>query len=134
MTRIARPQGAGRRTFAALLLAALPLAGCAATASTPVRDLKAIAGRWEGNLTVQASEYGARTTGATWVIREDGTYEMSTKRWVARGTMRLEDGKILFFDGRQASGIASLHEGPEGRYLSSAGDEPGTFGSWKPAQ
>lgn len=120
---------------AGLLLAALSLGGCGTLSpAKPVQGIESIAGRWEGNLTVQASEYGTTTSGATWIIHENGTYEMITKKWRAKGRVRVYDGKILFSDGPRGSGIASLHEGPEGRVLVSAGDEPGSFGSWRPAR
>ncbi len=113
-----------------LLLAAFLLVGCGAFSTKPIQNFKMVAGRWDGNLIYQASEYGTTTMGATWIIKEDGTFVMRMKHGVARGTMRLEGGNILFFDGPMASGIASLHEGPDGRYLTSTSDEVGTFGSW----
>lgn len=114
-------------------MAAVSLAGCATTASIPIQDFKIVAGEWSGNVTYQSS-YGTTTSGATWTINEDGTFVMETGMWGGKGTMRLEDGKILFFDGPRASGIATLHDGPEGRYLTSAGNEPGTSGVWRPAK
>lgn len=116
---------------AVCVIGAFALTGCSAIpAAKPIRNFSAIAGRWEGNLTVQKSLFGTSVVGATWIIKKDGTYEMRTSRWTARGTMRLDDGSLLFFDGPRASGFASLHEGPEERLLLSTGNEPGTTGVW----
>ena len=130
-----RTSWAVRRWIATvLLLAAVPFLGCTTFSFKPIQDFKTVAGKWEGNLTRQAAEYGTTTGGATWIINEDGTYEMRTGKWLAKGTMRIQDGKILYTDGPLASGIASLYEGPDGRVLLSTGDAPGTYGAWSPAK
>ena len=70
---------------AVLLLAAVPFLGCAALSSKPIQDFKTVAGIWEGNLTRQAAQYGTTTGAATWIINEDGTFEMRTGKWQAKG-------------------------------------------------
>ena len=126
--------GVRRGIAAVILLAAVPFFGCAALSSKPIQDFKAVAGKWEGNLTRQAAQYGTTTGAATWLINEDGTFEMITGKWRAKGTMRIQDGKIVYSDGPLASGIASLHVGSGGRISYSTGDAPGTFGAWSPAK
>ncbi len=71
---------AARWAVVALALAAIPLAGCATSSLRPVTDFKAVAGTWDGNYTYLESQYGSETIGAVWVIREDGTYEMTTAK------------------------------------------------------
>ncbi len=135
---------AARWAVIALVLAAISLAGCAASSLRPVTDFKAVAGTWDGNYTYLESQYGSETIGAVWVIRENGTYEMTTAKWAAQGTLELRGGNILFYAGwfetigftgytaEAASGIASLREGPEGegKYLISTGDQIDTYASW----
>ena len=114
-----------------LLFAAFALLGCETLPpGKPIRDLENIAGTWEGNLTVHRSFFGTVQYGATWVINRDGTFEMITSRWRVKGTLRLVDGNILFYDGPRASGFASLYEDPERKLLLSTGNEPGTLGEW----
>ena len=130
-----RTSRAVRRWIGAVsLLAAVPFLGCAALSSKPIQDFKSVAGKWEGNLTRQAAQYGTTTGAATWIINEDGTFEMRTGKWRAKGTMSIQDGKIVYSDGPLASGIASLHEGSGGRILYSTGDAPGALGAWSPAK
>ena len=135
---------AARWAVVALVLAATPLAGCAASMLRPVTDFKAVAGVWDGNDTYLESQYGSETIGAVWVILEDGTYEMTTAKWAAQGTLELRGGNILFYVGwfetigftgytaEAASGIASLREGQEGegKHLISTGGQIDTHASW----
>jgi hypothetical protein len=137
MPKTKRPMG--RRMAAMILLLALPLAGCATSMTQPVTDFQMVAGTWDGNYTYQAAEYGTETIGATWVINPDGTYEMSTRKWVAQGKMKLQDGNILFnaqpltgssYSSPVASGFASLQKARAGLFLASTGNVPGTHGTW----
>ncbi len=130
--RTVRAGWAVRRWMAAIcLVAVFSLVGCATAPSVPVQDTKTVTGKWTGSMTYQSS-YGTTTSGSTWTINEDGTYVMSTGMWTAKGTWRLENGKIRFSDGPRGSGVATLHEGPDGRYLTSTGEAPGSFGTWTP--
>ena len=126
-----------------LLTAGFGAAGCGASMSArPIRDIQTIAGRWDGSLSYQRAQYGTTNVGATWVIREDGTYEIVTPRWRAAGTLSIEGGRIYFYsdrasgfyaDGRRASGIAYLREDGQGKYLLSMGD-PDVSGVWWPVK
>jgi hypothetical protein len=118
-----------------LIIAAFTLISCGTLPPPkPIRDLESIEGKWEGNLTVHRGQFGPVAKGATWDIHQDGTYEMATSRWRAKGTLRLDNGHLLFFDGPRASGFASLREGTEGKLLLSTGNEPGTSGTWWPVK
>ncbi len=144
MNRLPVNTGRAARTWmaAGMLFAALALIGCGTASTKPIRDIKSVAGRWNGNLGYQRAQYGTWNVGATWIIREDGTYEIITPRWSAGGTLNVENGRLFFYsrwakgfyaDGRRASGIARLYEDAEGRYLISAG-QPDASGYWWPAK
>ncbi len=130
----------GRRMATMVFLFALALGGCTSYMTRPVTDFAMVAGTWDGTYTYQQSEFGSETIGATWVINPDGTYVMSTKKWVAQGRMKLQDGNIRFYaqppgstsyTSPTGSGIASLQQGPKGMmYLVSTGDIPGTHAAW----
>lgn len=126
-----------------LLVTAFGLIGCGAISPVkPIRDVNSLVGRWDGGLNYQRAQYGTTHVGATWTIREDGTFEIITPRWRASGTLRVEDGQIYYYateasgfysDGLRASGIATLHEDAGGRYLLTSG-HPDSFGYWWPAK
>ncbi|MFQ5912951.1 MAG: hypothetical protein ACE5JS_07195 [Nitrospinota bacterium] len=118
-----------------LVMAAFALFGCGMLPPQRlIRDIESIAGMWEGNLTYHESFFGTTQVGATWTIHRDGTFEMVTNRARAKGTLKIDHGNLLFFDGPRASGFATLHEGPDERLLLSAGNEPGTSGVWSPVK
>ena len=62
------------------IIGVLTLTGCSAIAAAkPIWDFSAIAGKWEGNLTVQKVLLGTSVVGATWIIKKHGN-EMCTSR------------------------------------------------------
>ena len=81
----------------ALLLAALfavsPLAGFAA--EKQVKDVKELAGSWQGWVTEQTQER------ANMVVQADGKYKASTTRGLTtEGQFYLQDGKLLYRSSR----------------------------------
>ena len=95
--------------------------GCAALPpAQPARDLKAIAGRWEGTLALRS---GA-TYKATTVITEDGRFETVVDRPIGElgtsfpGTVKIENGRFRYFSSKTgAVGTMTLHEGEGKRVL-----------------
>ena len=90
----------------ALLLAAVfamfPLEGIAT--EKQVRDVKELAGSWQGWVTEQTQER------ANMVVQADGKYKASTTRGVTtEGQFYLEDGKLRYRSSR-TTGTAKLSE------------------------
>ncbi len=134
MTRRMRNIARTWMAISLLFAAGFGAAGCGATMSAmPIRDIRTIAGRWDGSLSCQRAQYGTTNVGAAWILREDGTYEIVTPWWRAAGTLSIREGRI-FFDSDRARGFASLHEGPEGRLLLSTRNEPSATGVWSPGK
>ena len=104
----------------ALLLAAVfavsPLEGFAA--EKQVRDVKELAGSWQGWVTEQAQER------ANMVIQTDGSYKAATTRGVTtEGQFYLEDGKLRYRSSR-TTGTARLSEDKGKTSLTMIADNP----------
>ena len=121
---LSRP-GAGRTYWAVVFVVGV-LVGCATLPpAQPARDLKAIAGKWEGTLT---SRTGARLPYTT-TISENGTTETIVPglsnpgpRFV--GVVRVEAGKYRWkSDTTGRTGTYTLHEGEGRRVLVSQADD-----------
>jgi hypothetical protein len=104
----------------ALLLAALfavsPLAGFAA--EKQVKDVKELAGSWQGWVTEQTQER------ANMVVTADGKYKASTTRGATtEGQFFLQDGKLRYRSSR-TTGTAKLSEDKGKTTLSVIADNP----------
>jgi hypothetical protein len=88
------------RRAAAVVFVATLATGCAS--STPFRDVRQVAGSWQG----RASNVLGHAP-ATMTINEDGTYT---------GTMYLDDGE------RRFAGAIVVLDGRRARYMGTAGD------------
>ena len=104
----------------ALLFAALfavsPLAGFAA--EKQVKDVKELAGSWQGWATEQTQER------ANMVVQADGKYKASTTRGLTtEGQFYLQDGKLLYRSSR-SNGKATLSEDKGKTTLSVIADNP----------
>jgi hypothetical protein len=91
----------------ALLLAAafatLPVQGFAA--DKPIKDVKELAGSWQGWVTAEVGDERA-----TMIVQEDGRYKAATTRGTtAEGQFYLKDGTLLYRSSRTA-GTARLTE------------------------
>jgi hypothetical protein len=115
----------------------LVLAGCASLPpAKKATDLKAIAGKWEGTLTVASGRQFAFTS----IIREDGTVEtiipaMSNPgpRFVNR--VSIENGKYRWkSETTGRTGLYVLHEGDGRRVLVSQADDGSTYAESRPAK
>ena len=95
-----------RITFVLLLAAAfatLPFQGLAA--EKQIKDVKELAGTWQGWVTAEVGDERA-----TMNVREDGSYIASTTRGTtAEGKFYLQDGKLMYRSSRTA-GTATLTE------------------------
>ncbi len=125
-----------RRLFALMVLFVGTVVGGCSTLppAKPVQDIKSIAGIWEGTMTLGVSQFGSVTRGATWIIKEDGSYVMITPREKGAGTVHITNGMIRFADGPRLSGIAYLYEGEGKRVLISWHDDLSVSGGWTPAK
>ena len=104
----------------ALLLTALlvvsPLAGFAA--EKQVKDVKELAGSWQGWVTEQTQER------ANMVVQADGKYKAATTRGVTtEGQFFLQDGKLRYKSSR-TNGTATLSEDKGKTTLSVIADNP----------
>jgi hypothetical protein len=104
----------------ALLLAALfvvsPLAGSAA--EKQVKDVKELAGSWQGWVTEQTQER------ANMVVQADGKYKAATTRGATtEGQFFLQDGKLRYRSSR-TTGTATLSEDKGKTTLSVIADNP----------
>ena len=104
----------------ALLLAALfvtfPLAGFAA--EKQVKDVKELAGTWQGWATVQTQER------ANMVVNADGSYKAATTRGLTtEGQFFLQDGKLRYRSSR-TNGTATLSEDKGKTTLTVIADNP----------
>ena len=123
------------KPFALILLVVFLMTGCAAIPpAKPIPDVSAIAGEWEGSLVLKAPQRGLLLVAATWRLNKDGSFVMITPRGAAKGTFRLDDGKVLFSDGLTFSGIASLYERDGVRILISWHDDDVASGEWTPVK
>ena len=108
------------RMHLVLLLAAVfavsPLEGLAA--EKQVRDVKELAGNWQGWVTEQTQER------ANMVVQADGSYKASTTRGLTtEGQFYLEDGKLRYRSSR-TTGKATLSEDRGKTTLTVISDNP----------
>jgi hypothetical protein len=108
------------RMYLALLLAAVfavcPLEGVAA--EKQVRDVKELAGNWQGWVTEQTQER------ASMVVQADGSYKASTTRGLTtEGQFYLQDGKLRYRSSR-TTGTAKLSEDKGKTTLTVTADNP----------
>ena len=83
--------------------ATLPLQGFAA--DKQLKDIKELAGNWQGWVTAEVGDERA-----TMIVQADGTYKASTTRGTeAEGQFYLQDGKLLYRSSR-TMGTARLTE------------------------
>ena len=113
------------------------LVGCATLPpAQPARDLKAIAGKWEGTLTTRAGVRFAYTS----TISEDGKTEtivpgMSNPGPKFAGAVRVEGGKYRWkSETTGRTGTYTLHEGEGRRVLVSQADDGTTTGEATPVK
>ena len=90
-----------------LLLAAalvtLPVQGFAA--DKQIKDVKELAGNWQGWVTAEVGDERA-----TMIVQEDGSYKAATTRGTqSEGKFYLQDGKVLYRSSR-TTGKAQLTE------------------------
>lgn len=120
------------------LLVVAVMFGCATMPpGQPARDLKDIAGKWEGFVHDQRRQ---PYFSSTLTIREDGTYEnivpaLSSPGPRFVGTIAIVDGQFRWKNETYGgTGVFTLHEGDGKRVLTSDGG--GSVGSaeWKPAK
>jgi hypothetical protein len=127
-----------RKAFGSVILAVAVVTGCATLPpAQPARDLKAIAGRWEGTLTLRS---GA-TYKATTVITEDGRFETVVDRPIGElgtsfpGTVSIENGRFRYASSKTgAVGTMTLHEGEGKRVLTSVNDNRASSAEYVPAR
>lgn len=87
----------------AVAFAVLPLQGLAA--DKPIKDVKELAGSWQGWVTAEVGDERA-----TMIVQEDGSYKASTTRGTtAEGKFYLQDGMLMYRSSRTA-GKATLTE------------------------
>lgn len=106
-----------RRGILALMLMALALAACATLPPVkPIADLRSIAGKWEGTVTLFQGTFPYTLT-----IREDGSWEGTSPTLAPgrfEGSVRVSGGKALWISRTTgAMGTYILHEGEGGRVL-----------------
>jgi hypothetical protein len=120
-----------------LLLVAVVVTACSSLPPTkPATDLKAIAGKWEGWLTLP----NGNRVPATSTIREDGTVETIVPaltnpgpRFVARVTV--QDGKYRWkSETTGRTGVFTLHEGDGRRVLVGRPDDGSGSSEYTPAK
>ena len=129
----------GLRTLA-MLLSAITVAGCATLPpAQPARDLKAVAGKWEGTVYLR----GGQMFSATMTINEDGTWEIITPappagpqlgpRFV--GSMIVVDGKYRYkSETTGLTGTCTLHEGDGKRVFVRVADDGSHYSEFRPAK
>jgi hypothetical protein len=109
---------------------ALVLGACAShPAARPVTDVKVLAGKWEGWITPPA---GGRAVEGTLIVKEDGSYVVSTINGVDGGNIYLENGRLMF-KSRPATGMMVLHE-EDGKRVLRAVATDGAVADWTPAK
>ena len=87
----------------AAAFAALPFQGLAA--DKQIKDVKELAGSWQGWVTAEVGDERA-----TMIVQPDGSYKASTIRGTtAEGKFYLQDGKLLYRSSR-TTGTAKLTE------------------------
>jgi len=102
------------------LVIALGLAGCAGSGSAPttapmaITDLASIAGKWVGLLEIAGSRDRQDYVEVT--IASDGTYRAASARTIgvmdARGTVKVDDGRLLIQGESGGKGTAILYTQP----------------------
>jgi len=94
-----------RMYFALLLVAVFAMSPLEAVAAEKqVRDVKELAGNWQGWVTEQTQER------ANMVVQADGSYKASTTRGTTtEGQFYLQDGKLRYRSSR-TTGTATLSE------------------------
>jgi hypothetical protein len=117
-------------------LVASSLMACATLPpAQPARDVKNIAGKWEGSLTSRSGNLPITLT-----IKEDGTWEsivpaLSNPGPRFEGTVAVADGKFRWksiTSGR--TGTYTLHEGDGKRVLVTSADDGSSVGELRPAK
>jgi hypothetical protein len=89
--------------FLAVAFAVLPFQGFAA--DKQIKDVKELAGNWQGWVTAEVGDERATMT-----IQADGTYKASTTRGTESvGQFYLQDGKLMYRSSR-TTGRATLTE------------------------
>ena len=100
----------------AAMFALVPLAGFAA--DKQVKDVKELAGSWQGWATEQTQER------ANMVVQADGKYKASTTRGLTtEGQFYLQDGKLRYRSSR-TTGTATLSEDKGKTTLTVIADNP----------
>lgn len=95
--------GSSLGLLVAVALATLPLQGFAA--DKQIKDVKELAGSWQGWVTAEVGDERA-----TMIVQPDGRYKAATTRGTtAEGQFYLKDGKLLYRSSRTA-GTARLTE------------------------
>ncbi len=89
--------------FLAAAFALLPFQGLAA--DKPIKDVKELAGSWQGWVTAEVGDERANM-----IVEPDGRYKASTTRGTqAEGQFYLQDGKLMYRSSR-TMGKATLTE------------------------
>jgi len=89
--------------FLAAAFALLPFQALAA--DKPIKDVKELAGSWQGWVTAEVGDERA-----TMIVQPDGTYKASTTRGTESvGQFYLQDGKLMYRSSR-TTGAAKLTE------------------------
>jgi hypothetical protein len=109
------------RITAVLCLAAafaiLPVQGLAA--DKQIKDVKELAGSWNGWVTAEVGDERA-----TMIVQEDGSYKAATTRGTtAEGKFYLQGGKLMYRSSRTA-GVAKLTEDDGKTTITITPDDP----------
>ncbi len=116
--RIASPL----RRICALIAAAAPLLPLLwiSAAAVPVRDLKTVAGTWEGEFALPDR---SKRHPVSLILRADGTYQFDTVLRRVNGKIELRQGRVRLSAYTWSPLTLTLHRERSGRVL--YGDSPG---------